>query len=198
MKKLDILVTGVGGQGVILSSDITVNVAMANGYDVKKTDTLGMAQRGGSVISHVRIGQRVWSPLIKEGEVDLLVAFEKLEAARWAHFLRPGAIAIVNNHALPPQSVNLGEAQYPSDEEITSILRRRSNNIYFVNGTSQAKELGNVRTLNMFMMGCISFFAPFKVHFWKDSISQRMPPATLQINIKAFNQGRRKIRDIHP
>ena len=197
MKNFDLLISGVGGQGVILASDIIGETAIAAGYDVKKTDTLGMAQRGGSVVSHVRIGHQVWSPLIKEGEVDILVAFEKLEAARWGYYLRPGAIAIVNNHALPPLSVNLGHEHYPSDEEITHILRQRSERLHFVNGTSRVKELGNIRTLNMFMLGCVSLFVPFKIHIWKDSISRCLPPEMWQINIIAFDQGRKEGRNVH-
>lgn len=197
MKKLDLLITGVGGQGVILASDIIAELAIAAGYDVKKTDTLGMAQRGGSVISHVRIAHQVWSPLIKAGEVDMLLAFEKLEAARWAYYLRPGGIAIINNQALPPLSVSLGNEQYPSDEEITDILKRRTHRIYFVDGTRRARELGNIRTLNIFMLGCASAFVPIKVHIWKDGISQHMPPSIRQINIIAFNQGRKEIRRVH-
>ena len=146
------------------------------------------------MVSHVRISHRVWSPLIKEGEVDILVAFEKLEAARWSHYLQPGAIAIVNNHALPPLSVNLGNERYPSDEEITNILRQRSERIYFVNGTSRVRELGNIRTLNMFMLGCASLFVPLEVHIWRDSISQRVPSSIRQINITAFDQGRKEIK----
>ncbi|MBM4450724.1 MAG: indolepyruvate oxidoreductase, partial [Chloroflexi bacterium] len=115
MDKQDILMVGVGGQGTILASDILGDVALAASYDVKKTDTLGMAQRGGSVISHVRLAKKVWSPMIKEGEVDILLAFEKLEAARWAHFLKPGGLALVNNHANPPLSVSLGTHRYPND-----------------------------------------------------------------------------------
>jgi len=193
MKKFGLLITGVGGQGIILASDIIGEAALAAGYDIKKTDTLGMAQRGGSVVSHVRVGQRVWSPLIEEGEVDILVAFEKLEAARWGYYLRPGAIAIVNNQALPPLSVNLGNEHYPSDEEITGILRRQSERIYFVDGTSRARELGNIRTLNMFMLGCASLFLPLKVCTWKDSISKRLPSSIRQINIIAFDHGRKRI-----
>jgi indolepyruvate ferredoxin oxidoreductase beta subunit len=196
MKKFDLLITGVGGQGVILASDITAEAALAAGYDIKKTDTLGMAQRGGSVVSHVRIGHQVWSPLIKEGEVDILVAFEKLEAARWSHYLRSEAIAIVNNHTLPPLSVNLGNERYPSDDEITNILRQRSDRIYFVDGTSLTRKLGNVRMLNMFMLGCASLFLPLKVNIWKDSISQRLPSSIRQINITAFDQGRKEIRGV--
>jgi indolepyruvate ferredoxin oxidoreductase beta subunit len=197
VKKFDLLITGVGGQGVILASDIIGEVALAAGYDVKKTDTLGMAQRGGSVISHVRIAHRVWAPLIKKGEVDILVAFEKLEAARWVHYLRPGAVAIVNNHALPPLSVNLGNERYPTDEKITEILSRRTNRIYFINGTSRVKELGNIRTLNMFILGCVSLFLPLKIQAWKDGISQRLPAKIRRINLTAFDQGRKEIRGVH-
>ncbi|MBE9512906.1 MAG: indolepyruvate oxidoreductase subunit beta [Chloroflexi bacterium] len=197
MKKFDLLITGVGGQGVILASNMISEVALAAGYDVKKTDTLGMAQRGGSVVSHVRLGHRVWSPLIKAGETDMLIAFEKLEAARWSHYLRPGAIAIVNNHALPPLPVNLGNERYPTDKEITDILKRRADSIYLINGTSRARELGNIRTLNMFLLGCASLFLPLKVSIWKDSISQYLKPSIRQINITAFSQGRKEVRDAY-
>jgi len=197
VKKFDLLITGVGGQGVILASDITAEAALAAGYDVKKTDTLGMAQRGGSVVSHVRLGHRVWSPLIKAGETDMLIAFEKLEAARWSHYLRPGAIAIVNNHALPPLPVNLGNKRYPTDKEITDILKRRADRIYLINGTSRTRELGNIRTLNMFLLGCASLFLPLKVSIWKDSISQYLKPSIRQINITAFSQGRKEVRDAY-
>ena len=191
------LITGAGGQGVILASDIIGEAAIAAGYDVKKTDTLGMAQRGGSVVSHVRIAPQVYSPLIKKGEVDILLALEKLEAARWSHYLRPGGIAIVNNHALPPLSVSLGSERYPSDEEIINILKQRTDRVYFVEGTRRAGELGDVRVLNMFMLGCASLFLPFKVHVWKNGISYRIPASIRQINITAFNQGRKEVRDAH-
>lgn len=197
MKKTDLLITGVGGQGIILASDVVGGAAIAAGYDVKKTDTLGMAQRGGSVISHVRIAHQVYSPLIKEGEVDILVSFEKLEAARWSFHLRPGGITIVNNQALPPLSVSLGKERYPSDEEIKDILRQRTNRIYFVDGTSRARELGNARVLNMFMLGCLSRFVPLKVHIWKDSLRQHIPSHIQKINISAFDQGRKEIQDAH-
>ena len=195
MKKIDLLVTGVGGQGVILASDIISEAALAAGYDVKKTDTLGMAQRGGSVISHVRIAPRVWSPLIKEGEADILLAFEKLEAARWGYYLRPGGVAIINNQAIPPLSISRGKDRYPTDEEITSIIKQRTDRIYLVEGTTQAKELGNIRTLNIFMLGCISTFMPFKIQVWKESIGRHIPPKTVKTNVTAFDRGRKEIRD---
>ena len=197
MKKLDLFITGVGGQGNILASDIVSEAAIKAGYDVKKTDTLGMAQRGGSVVSNVRIAQHVYSPLIREGDVDILLAFEKLEAARWAYFLRNSGLAIVNDQSLPPLSVSTGTEQYPSDDKIIGILKQRTERVCFVEGTRQARELGNIRTLNMFMLGCLSPFLPFKVSIWKDSIAERLPPNLRDINITAFERGRKEIRNVH-
>lgn len=197
MKKLDILVTGVGGQGVILASNIIGEVALAAGYDVKKADTLGMAQRGGSVVSHVRLGPQICSPLIKAGEVDIMIAFEKLEAVRWSHYLHSGTAAIVNNHALYPLSVNLGDESYPSDEEIVDILRRRTERVYVINGTGRVRELGNLRTLNVFLLGCASLFLPLKIRVWQDVITQHVPAGVKRLNITAFSQGRKEMRRVY-
>ncbi len=194
MKTLDLLIAGVGGQGVILASDIIGDTAIAAGYDAKKTDTLGMAQRGGSVISHIRIAPQVRSPLIKDGEADILLAFEKLEAGRWAHYLRPQGIAIVNNQALPPLAVSTGNEQYPGDDRITNILKQRTDSIYYINGTIRAKELGNIRVFNIFLLGCVSLLLPFRVSLWKDSIAQRLAPGIRKINLTAFDHGRKEIR----
>jgi indolepyruvate ferredoxin oxidoreductase beta subunit len=196
LAKLDILVTGVGGQGVVLASDIIGETALAAGFDVKKTDTLGMAQRGGSVVSHIRLGERVWSPLIKEGDCDLLLSFEKLEAARWSHYLAPGAVAIVNSYEQPPLSVSLGQENYPSDEEITAALKRRSDRIYFIDANKKARELGNVRTLNILMLGCFSAFAPINIAVWKDNISRHLPESIREINLAAFELGRKEIEGV--
>lgn len=197
MKKLDILMVGVGGQGNVLASDILGEVAIAAGYDVKKTDTLGMAQRGGSVVSQVRMANQVWSPMIREGEVDILVALEKLEAVRWSHYLETGGVAIVNNLAVPPLSVSLGTHRYPSDREVKDILRQRTGRVYFIDGTDKAKELGDVRTLNMFMLGCVSSFVPIDVQIWKDCISQRLPSNILKINMSAFDKGRKETSGVN-
>jgi indolepyruvate ferredoxin oxidoreductase beta subunit len=195
VKSVGLLVTGVGGQGVVLASDIIGEAAMAAGYDVKKTDTLGMAQRGGSVVSHVRFGPKVWSPLIGEGEADLLLAFEKLEAARWTNYLRPGAAVIVNQHEQPPLAVNLGQEQYPSDQEVTRMLRARTDRIYYVAGNDRAREAGDVRALNTYMLGCASCFMPLKVRAWKDTIAQRLPERVREVNMIAFAAGRKEMTD---
>ncbi len=196
VKKMDVLVTGVGGQGVVLASDIIGETALMAGFDVKKTDTLGMAQRGGSVVSHVRLAEKVWSPLIKEGDVDLLLAFEKLEAARWSHHLKPGAIAIINSYEQPPLSVSLGQEKYPADDEIAAALQRRTDLIYFIDANKIAKELGNVRTLNILMLGCFSAFAPIDVTIWKECISRRLPENIREINLTAFEMGRKEIERV--
>ena len=140
--KLDILMVGVGGQGIILASDILGDVALDIGLDVKKTDTLGMAQRGGSVTSHLRIGQKVWSPLINASEADILMAFEKLEAARWVNQLKPGGTVIINNLAIPPLSISLGTQVYPSDEAILDSFRSVTDAVHLVDGTERVDGLG--------------------------------------------------------
>ena len=196
MKKMDILITGVGGQGVVLASDIIGETALAAGFDVKKTDTLGMAQRGGSVVSHMRLAEKVWSPLIKEGEVDLILAFEKLEAARWSHYLKPGATVIINNYIQPPQTVSLGQEKYPTDDDIATALKRRTDKIYLIDGNQKVKELGNTRTLNIFMLGCFAAFAPLDDKVWKESISQHLPEQLREINLKAFDLGRKEIDSV--
>ncbi len=193
MKSFGLLVTGVGGQGIILASDIASEAAMAGGFDVKKTDTIGMAQRGGSVLSHVRLAEKVNSPLIKEGEADLLLGFEKLEAARWVNHLHPDAVAIINQYAQPPLAVNLGDEQYPTDDELAALLNKRTGKVYLVNGTERAREIGDLRALNMFMLGCASFFMPLKVKEWQETIRQRVPARSLDLNLAAFAAGRKEM-----
>jgi indolepyruvate ferredoxin oxidoreductase beta subunit len=196
IEKMDLLITGVGGQGVVLASDIIGETAIAAGFDVKKTDTLGMAQRGGSVVSHVRMAQAVRSPLIREGQADLILAFERLEAARWSHYLRPGGIAIVNNYVQPPQSVSLGQEEYPDQDEIANALKRQTDEVYFIDATEIARKLGNVRTFNILMLGCLSVFTPIDLNVWKESIARRLPENIREINLTAFEKGRKEIEGV--
>ena len=193
MKNINLIISGVGGQGIILASDIIAEVALAAGYDTKKTDTLGMAQRGGSVVSHIRAGAKVYSPLIKKGQADIMLGFEKLEAMRWAQFLNEKSAIIVNNYRIPPATVNLGKASYPGDEEIIGILKRKTARVITVNGTELAINLGDIRVLNIFLLGCASFFLPFEIQVWTDVIHQRLPAKIVPINISAFNKGREEI-----
>jgi indolepyruvate ferredoxin oxidoreductase beta subunit len=192
----NILMVGVGGQGIVLASDILGDVAIASGMDVKKTDTLGMAQRGGSVVSHIRIADKVYSPLIREGEVDLLLAFEKLEAIRWGGFLRQNGFVVVNNFTIQPQSVKLGTHKYPLDEEIRTNIKQRTNKIVFIDGSQKAIELGDIRILNIFILGCISVLLPFKLDVWKECIINHLPKKIHQINLQALELGREVISNV--
>lgn len=194
MNKSNLIIAGVGGQGVILAGNIIGEAALAAGYDVKKTDTLGMAQRGGSVVSHLRIAGQVFSPLIKVGEADILLALEKLEAARWSYYLKSGGIAIVNNQALPPLSVSAGQEKYPADEEITGIIRQRTERYYPVEGTQSAARLGNTKTLNVFMLGCLSRFLSIDDALWRDCISKNLPDKVVKMNINAYEQGKKAVQ----
>ncbi|MDD5703177.1 MAG: indolepyruvate oxidoreductase subunit beta [Dehalococcoidales bacterium] len=190
--KKDILMVGVGGQGIILASDVLSEVALAVGLDVKKTDTLGMAQRGGSVTSHLRIGGKVWSPLISPAEADVLLAFEKLEAARWVNYLKPEGLAILNNFSIPPLAISMGKQTYPTDKEIIDSFHQRTKNIHLIEGSKQAELLGDVRTLNIFMLGFLSYFLQesFKLDLWQKCIANQLPAKILDINLNSFKKGR--------
>ena len=188
--KTDLLMTGVGGQGVILASDALAEIAVRSGYDVKKSDSLGMSQRGGSVVSHVRLGDRVFSSLIKKGDADFLLAFERLEGARWAGYLRPGGIAIVNDHAIPPLSTVGGASTYPTAEEVETIIKAYTDEVYFLPGTEMAAELGNPQALNVLLVGFLSAFLEIKQSSYVDDLSQRVPAKFLELNLAAFARGR--------
>jgi indolepyruvate ferredoxin oxidoreductase beta subunit len=190
--KQDILMVGVGGQGIILASDILGDVALDIGLDVKKTDTLGMAQRGGSVTSHLRIGEKVWAPLINTSEADILLAFEKLEAARWVGYLRPGGTVIINNLAIPPLSISLGTQVYPDDEAILGSFHRITKSVHFVDGTEKAAVMGDARTLNIFMLGYLSRTLPLKItdEQWQKGMARHLPAKILDMNKRAFEAGR--------
>ena len=190
--KQDILMVGVGGQGIVLASDILGDAALDMGLDVKKTDTLGMAQRGGSVTSHLRIGQKVWSPLINAPEADILLAFEKLEAARWVGYLKPGGTVIINNLAIPPLSISLGTQVYPADEAILDSFRAVTDSVHLVDGTDRVAGLGDIRTLNIFMLGYLSRFLPLEIsdEQWQKSMARHLPAKILDLNKRAFAAGR--------
>ena len=196
MVKLNVLLAGVGGQGVVLASDILADVALAAGLDVKKTDTLGMAQRGGSVVTQVRIGEKVASPLIGENDVDLLLAFEKLESARWADRLKEGATVILNDNSVPPLSVSQGAEPYPGDIEIIHLLKHRRADLVIIQGSLHATEMGNPKILNILMLGALSMLTPFNPELWIQAISKRLPPKIIDINLKAFQRGRKDFLSI--
>ncbi len=190
----NILMTGVGGQGVVLASDALAEIAVKGGYDVKKSDSLGMSQRGGSVVSHLRFGHQIHSPVIKKGEVDFLLAFERLEGARWAGYLKQGGIAIINDHAIPPLSTMGGAYGYPTVEETVAILKERTDQIHLIPATSLANQLGNPQVLNVLLVGFLSSFLAIEEKSYVEDLSQRVPAKFLDLNLDAFARGREEAR----
>ncbi len=189
-KVLNITLAGVGGQGTLLAGEILCNVALLSGRDIKKSEVHGMAQRGGSVVSQVRIGQKVNSPLIALGETDILIAFEKLEALRYAHYLRPGGIVMVNDQEIKPITVSSGQAQWPDD--INSLLTStfENANLELIPALKIARELGNVRVVNLVMIGALSKHTDIDDAIWRQSIEALVKPKFLELNLKAFDAGK--------
>ena len=187
-KNTNILAIGVGGQGIILASEILAYALMAAGYDVKKSEVHGMAQRGGSVNSHVRFGKKVYSPIIKEGEVDILFAFEQLESLRYLGFLNPNTQIILNNHVINPPSVSLGVDEYPKD--VPGIIKERYPNFHLANGLDLAEKIGNPRTANIVLLGVLSRYVGVDEVHWIDGITKVLPEKLREINIDAFRLGR--------
>ena len=189
MKDVNVLMVGVGGQGVILASDAMSEIGMNNGYDVKKSDSLGMAQRGGSVVSHVRWGKRVFSPMIKRGEVDFLLGFEQLEAARWASYLKPGGVAIVADVVVVPVSVIGGTVAYPGWDEVRGILAQYTDEAYLIPANNICLKVDNPRALNMVMLGALSAFLDLGMEAWIENIRPRLPAKFVKSSLEAFSRG---------
>ena len=181
----NVFICGVGGQGILLASEILSEVALGRGLDVKKSEVHGMAQRGGAVVSHVRFGDRVYSPVIADGEADLLVSFEKMEALRWLHSLRPAGTLVVNSQEIVPSGLD----EYP--REIDEDLRRRVPDLLSVDALTLAEEAGNIRAVNTVMLGAFSSFLEFDDADWRKAIEARVPPKTVDVNLRAFELGRR-------
>ncbi len=190
-KTTNVLVAGVGGQGVILASDIMSEVFMEAGYDVKKSEIHGMAMRGGIVTSHFRFGKKVYSPLIKEGEVDILFAFEQLEGLRWINHLRPEGKIIMNDNKVNPPVVNLGEMDYP--EGIPEKIRSKFKEFYLIPGTDIALKIGDIRAANVVLLGAMSKFFEIKEDLWLNTILSYLPPKVHELNKKAFAVGRDQV-----
>jgi len=184
----NILMVGVGGQGVILASEILSEVMMRAGYDVKKSEVHGMAQRGGSVSTHVRFGPRVFSPLIKKGDADILFSFEMLESVRYLDFLKKDALIVVNNQKVLPPSVTLGVDRYP--ENIPEILRERFSQVEIVDAVGIAQRAGNGRAVNVAFLGVLSRYVDADEGVWREVITSMLPPKLVEVNLKAFSLGR--------
>jgi indolepyruvate ferredoxin oxidoreductase beta subunit len=193
MKNTNFLVVGVGGQGTVLSGDVLAEVGMAAGYDSKKSDVLGLAVRSGSVISHIRWGEKVNAPVSMKGTVDYLLAFEPLEALRMIEYLHPKSIAIVNEYRIPPAAVTTGQVKYPQVEKIKQTLAASAQTIYTINATEKAKELGNVKAVNILLLGALSSLFEISPAIWEGVITKYVPDRFRELNLQAFQAGRELI-----
>jgi indolepyruvate ferredoxin oxidoreductase beta subunit len=186
----NVFLSGVGGQGTILASNILGQVLLNAGYDVKKAEVHGMAQRGGDVTTHFRFGQKVYSPLIKQGDVDYLISFELLEALRYINWVKPEGKIILNNYSILPPTVSLGKMEYPKDVERT-FRKFFGKNVWIVNGSEIAKTIGNTQVANVVLIGALSnFFPELESGKWIDAIKGLLPARLHELNIKAFHEGK--------
>lgn len=187
MQKLNIMIVGVGGQGTLLTSRILGTVGMKKGFDVKVSEVHGMSQRGGSVVTYVKMSKKVYSPLIEKGEADIILAFEKLEALRWFSYLREGGKMIINDQRINPMPVITGKAKYP--EKIIEKLKSIFQNTVSIDALSIAKQCGNLKTVNMVLVGLMAKSTDIEKEVWLEAIGEIVPHKLLDVNLKAFEAG---------
>ncbi len=188
METKNIMIVGVGGQGSLLASKLLGNLLMTAGYDVKVSEVHGMSQRGGSVVTYVRYGDKVYSPIIDKGEADIIISFELLEAARWVEYLKEGGTIVVNTQEIMPMPVISGNAKYP--ENLVEKIKALGINIVAFDALSLAQEAGSSKAVNIVLMGAVSRFFDFKDEDWQGAIDRCVPPKFLELNKKAFEKGR--------
>jgi indolepyruvate ferredoxin oxidoreductase beta subunit len=184
----NILLVGVGGQGILLASEILSETVMLAGFDVKKSEIHGMSQRGGSVVSHVRYGREVFSPIVPEGEGDILFGFELMETSRYLSLLKPGGTVIANDLRIAPPSILMGQESYP--EGLADSIRARFPDFLLLDGQKLATEAGNPRAANTVLLGAVSKRLDIDEKFWLEALQKMVPSKALEINKKAFHMGR--------
>ena len=182
----NIMIVGVGGQGTLLTSRILGGITVAAGYDVKLSEVHGMAQRGGSVVTFVRYGEKVAEPIVEEGQADVLIAFERLEALRYAHFLKKDGVIVVNDHRIDPITVVTGMAEYP-DGIIENL--EKEHKVLKVKAMEEALKLGNSKVFNIIVLGVAAKHMDFSKEAWLEVIEKTVPPKTVEINKQAFLLG---------
>jgi len=182
------LLAGVGGQGVLRASDIICQALLEAGFDTKKSEVHGMAQRGGCVTSHVRYGQKVYSPLARKGDVQILLSFEKVETLRYLDFLNPNGIIIMNEEEVYPPAVNLGIMEYPKD--ILQQLKGSFKDVIVVNAPVLALKAGNLKAVNTVMLGVVSRFLDVSESIWENVLSKSFTEKLIKINVEAFRLGK--------
>jgi indolepyruvate ferredoxin oxidoreductase beta subunit len=187
MNNLNIMIVGVGGQGTLLASRVLGRVALKKNFDVKVSEVHGMSQRGGSVVTYVKFARKVFSPLIEKGEADVILAFEKLEALRFADYLKPGGTIIVNTQQINPMPVITGAVKYP--EFIIEKLSLKIKNVVTVDALETARECGNIKAVNIVLIGLLAQSIPFEKEIWLEAIREVVPAKVLDVNLRAFKAG---------
>ena len=182
----NIMIVGVGGQGTLLTSRIIGKAALSLGYDVKISEVHGMAQRGGSVVTFVRFGEQVSEPVVEEGQADVIIAFERLEALRYSHFLKKDGVLVVNDCRIDPMTVVIGAREYP--EQILEGLAK-DHKVYSIDAQKIALELGNSKVLNSVVLGFAAGFIGFDEKTWLETVETTVPAKTIEINKSAFTRG---------
>ena len=184
----NILFAGVGGQGILLMSEFTARAAIHAGFDAKKTEIHGASQRGGSVISHVRYSPKVYSPLVPAGEVDILLGLEKMEGLRWAHYLRPGGLIVLNNEERAPVKLTDDPVVYPKD--IEGFLAKKGYAVRVIDALPIANSAGDYRAINTVLLGAISNASDISEESWHAAMKESMKPKILDLNMRAFEKGK--------
>ena len=188
METKNVMIVGVGGQGSLLASKLLGRLLLTKGYDIKVSEVHGMSQRGGSVVTYVRYGDKVYSPVIDKGEADYIVSFELLEAARWTEFLKPGGKIIVNTQQINPMPVIIGAAQYP--ENLLAKMSAAGLDVDALDALSLAEAAGSSKAVNIVLMGHLSRYFDFTEEEWLEALERSVAPKFLEMNKKAFNLGR--------
>ncbi len=182
-----ILIVGVGGQGTLLASRLLGNALLSRDYDVKVSEVHGMSQRGGSVVTYVRYGESVSSPIIEQGEADMILSFEALEAARFLPYLKKGGKIIVNTQQIDPMPVVTGNASYP--EDILGQIKALGVDVIAADALSLAEQAGSAKAVNVVLMGMLAKQSGIEKQVWLDTVEQTVPPKFLELNLKAFELG---------
>ncbi len=188
METKNIIIVGVGGQGSLLASKILGDLLLRQGYDVKVSEVHGMSQRGGSVITYVRFGDRVYSPVVDEGEADYIVSFEILETARWLSYLKPDGQIVTNTQQIDPMPVITGAATYP--EDLVSKIKAAGVKIDAMDCLSLAREAGSPKAVNIVLLGRLSHYFSISEEAWLEALAANVPPKFLELNKKAFALGK--------
>ena len=190
MKNINVIIVGVGGQGTLLTSRILGNVAFDAEKDVKVSEVHGMSQRGGSVVTYVRVGDNVNSPVIEKGQADVIIAFEELEAIRWFEYLKRDGIFIINSQKINPMPVIIGKSKYP--EKILEKINNNCENVIVIDALKYAEDCGNIKTVNVVLLGVFAKITGGNRESWINTIKETVPSKVLDVNIKAFELGYEK------